>query len=403
MNNEAPMLSVVLPVYNVEPYLRRGLDSVLAQTFQDMEIICVDDGSTDGCSDILDEYRKVDKRIRVLHKQNGGLVSARKAGALLVKGKYITCVDPDDWLECNMYEEMISEIERENADIVTSGCYRDYGTHTVIESEPIEAGVYEGEKLKTDILERMIDTQIFFKSNVAVHLWQKIYRKEFYLQYQLMVDDKISVGEDDACVYPMILNAKKIVISGKNYYHYCMRPTSMMSTRNVREENKSYRVLLTYLKKQFYMHSEISTIKKQYQYLALYTLLLRLPERVISYDGETLIPFGRISSKDRLVIYGAGRFGQAFMDDIKHYTELNIVAWVDRAGYEGTIRLEDLEGVEYDKILVTVLIGDALKGVERDLQEAGIQQDKICTVDKYLKENENIKVDQMIADLISSV
>lgn len=398
MNDRIPMLSVVIPVYNVEPYLRRGLDSVLAQSFADMEVICIDDGSTDGCAEILDEYGQIDDRMRVIHKKNGGLVSARKAGAMLANGKYITCVDPDDWIESTMYEEMLPAIESEDADVVTSGCYRDYGTHTVIENEPLEAGVYMGDKLRTHIHERMIDTEMFFKSNLAVHLWQKIYRREFYLQYQLAVDDRISVGEDDACVYPMILNAKKIVVMGKNYYHYCMRSTSMMATRNIEKEKESYTVLLTYLRNQFYKHSEIMTIKKQYQYLALYTMLLRMPEQVISYDGVTLIPYGEISSEERLVIYGAGRFGQVCMDYLENNTDLNIVAWVDRAGNDRTICPEQLTNISYDKILVTVLMGDALKSVEEDLKKAGIQKEKIYTVNEFLHVSKDYVENQLFLD-----
>ena len=115
-----PTLSVVIPIYNVEKYLRRCLDSVLNQNYDNMEIICVDDGSTDKSGLIADEYAQKDSRIQVIHKKNGGLVSARKAGTAVSKGSYITGIDSDDYIDADVYGEMMRSIMDADADLITS-------------------------------------------------------------------------------------------------------------------------------------------------------------------------------------------------------------------------------------------------------------------------------------------
>ena len=108
-------VSVVIPIYNVRPYLRQCIESVLAQTLQEIEIILVDDGSTDGCEKICDEYAAQDTRIRVIHKKNGGLVSARKAGSAIARGEYIACLDGDDFVEPMIYQTLYEAAVRTNA------------------------------------------------------------------------------------------------------------------------------------------------------------------------------------------------------------------------------------------------------------------------------------------------
>ena len=135
-------LSVVIPVYNSEPYIRRALDSVLGQTCPVHEVVCVDDGSTDGSLEILKEYAKRDKRVKIIQKENGGSTSARKAGAAHATGAYLAFVDSDDFVEPLMYEEMLALAVRCDADLVTSGLIRDYGNSCTENNEEIAKGIY---------------------------------------------------------------------------------------------------------------------------------------------------------------------------------------------------------------------------------------------------------------------
>lgn len=122
------MISVIVPVYKVEKYLRRSIESVLNQTYTDLEIVLVDDGSPDQCGMICDEYAQKDSRIRVIHKENGGLSSARNAGIKIAKGEYITFLDSDDYIENDAYETLINVAANTDADVIEGGIkYIDHG------------------------------------------------------------------------------------------------------------------------------------------------------------------------------------------------------------------------------------------------------------------------------------
>ena len=116
-----PIVSVLIPVYNVEKYLKKCLDSVVNQTLTDIEIICVNDGSTDGSLKILEEYRSIDSRIKIINKANGGLPSARNAGLNAAKGRYVGFVDSDDYIEPNMFEKLVDVAEHEESEVVICG------------------------------------------------------------------------------------------------------------------------------------------------------------------------------------------------------------------------------------------------------------------------------------------
>lgn len=125
MGGKYSMLSVIVPVYKVEPFLKRCVDSIIHQTYKNLEIILVDDGSPDNCGAICDEYANKDDRIKVIHKENGGQSSARNVGIAIAKGDYIAFVDSDDWIDSDMYETLIGLAEKYDADIA-EGSYRFY-------------------------------------------------------------------------------------------------------------------------------------------------------------------------------------------------------------------------------------------------------------------------------------
>ena len=138
-------ISVIVPVYNIEPYIRECLDSIVNQTYSNLEIILVDDGSTDSSGLICDEYAQKNKRITVFHKPNGGLVSARKTGVLLATGEYVTYVDSDDWIETKAYEELAKIIEHYYPDILAFGFKKEYTNFAVERQEALECGFYSRE------------------------------------------------------------------------------------------------------------------------------------------------------------------------------------------------------------------------------------------------------------------
>ena len=172
-----PLLSVIVPVYNTSFYLKRCIESICKQSFVQLEIICVDDGSTDNSLEILEQISKNEPRIRIIRRAHNGLVEARKAGLSEAKGDYVTYVDSDDWIESSMYEEMVRSAKESGADIITSGIIRDYGSFTRDDPEKAEPGLYDGERLKI-LKSQLIDTKEAFRFNVMPSLCIKLFRRE---------------------------------------------------------------------------------------------------------------------------------------------------------------------------------------------------------------------------------
>ena len=377
---EMPLLSVLVPVYNVEPYIERCIKSIINQTYRYLEIIFVDDGSTDDSGKILDHYEKMDPRICVIHKKNGGIVSARKEAVKNAHGEYIAVVDSDDWIESTMFEEMMKTMIQNDADIVTSGCIRDYGNHQVVDPDAIPAGVYEGETLYKDLLASMISTEYFFQSNISIHLYNKIYKRDCFEKYQMLVDENIIVGDDAACVYPCLLNAQKIVVLDKSYYHYCIREQSTMGSIDKKEDLFRYELLFEHLKIEFLKHIDrVPNILEQWKQLKAYLLLLRLPQLFVKYQDGILIPFGKVDRDERILLYGKGKFGNV-LKDILTEDGWNIVAQVDKKD----IGAENELDISFDKVIIAVLLYRVRKEIYEELIDKKWNPQQILFADSQM-------------------
>lgn len=216
--------SVIVPVYGVEKYIRECVDSILCQDFCDFELILVDDGSKDNCPAICDEYAERDGRVKVIHKQNGGLVSARQEGLLAAKGKYIINVDGDDSIEPGYFKKACELCEKYDPDIISFGIYYDYGQKKVFDPEPVENGLYTDERLK-EIHKKMLLTKDM--KHMHYFLWAKVFKKQAVFDCQQAVDRRISMGEDVTCLIPAYLKAKRIYISDEAVYNCRCRNNSM--------------------------------------------------------------------------------------------------------------------------------------------------------------------------------
>lgn len=380
------MLSVVIPVYNVEPYLDRCLKSVMEQTYHEVEIILVDDGSTDLSGAICDRYAATDQRIKVIHKKNGGLVRARKEGLKNASGEYIAYVDADDWIESDMYTDLMNLMKTSNADVITSGLIRDYDTYCVVQEEKIEAGVYEQDILENRFLTRMISDQTFFCSNISFSLCTKVFRKKLLIQCQEAVNDFINVGEDVALLYPFFLEAKKIVVSGKNYYHYCIRNDSILGKKKA-DEWLRYQVFFSELESKCMVHHQrIPNIMRQINLHKYYLMLLQHADRVIWYRNGVLFPFGKLNHDETVVIYGAGKFGRELKILLEEGYGFRIAAWIDKTGKSGTQTIEDLKHMRYDKIIIAVLVADLIWEIKQTFTKCEIEEGKILCMNQKLLE-----------------
>ena len=163
-----PLISVIVPIYGIERYVGHCIQSLMQQTYQNLEIILVDDGSPDHCPQFCDLYASKDKRIKVIHKENGGLVTARKAGVQVANGEYIGFVDGDDWVGVGFYQSMLNTIMACDADIAVAGCSRDLYRKTITMENALPLGVYEGESMEY-FRKNMISFGRFFRFGVTTY------------------------------------------------------------------------------------------------------------------------------------------------------------------------------------------------------------------------------------------
>ena len=222
------LLSVIIPVYKVEQYLPQCIESILAQTVSDLELILVDDGSPDGSGKICDDYASRFSNIRVIHKENGGHTSARKAGLRIAEGKYISFIDSDDFLEPDMYEKMIRKLQEHQADIVITGHVMDYSDRTVMCENALHSGVYTGSSLE-DLRCNALFSISKAKAGITGAMWCKLFPREMILEPFLNQEEDLRVGEDALFSFRMLLDARCVVIDNENRgYHYRILENSIV-------------------------------------------------------------------------------------------------------------------------------------------------------------------------------
>ena len=216
------MVSVIVPIYKIPEYLSCCIDSILAQTYPDFELILVDDGSPDDCGRICDDYAKRDNRIKVVHKVNGGLTSARNAGLEVAKGEWIMHVDGDDWIEPDMIESLIEAAQITGADMVI-GDFVKYGPSAGYNKLP----TWSSDKKKS---------MTNYIAYVMTTIWGSIAKRSLYADHSLKSPDGISYCEDFHLIVRLCHFANKIVNVHRPFYHYRYRPTSIMSNMNGKTE-----------------------------------------------------------------------------------------------------------------------------------------------------------------------
>lgn len=218
-------ISIIVPVYNVEKYLEKCINSILTQTYQNLEIILVDDGSMDNSGEICDEYAKKDERIKVIHKENGGLSDARNAGIEIATGKYIGFVDSDDYIGKDMYEYLIRLIQKENADISICG-------HKIVFQKE------ENNEIKGEILDEEIEiwdtkkaiVELLKQEKIHDYAWNKLYKKELFEKIRYPKGRKM---EDLGTTYKLFDHSKVIVLGNQKKYFYLQREGSIVNQKSL--------------------------------------------------------------------------------------------------------------------------------------------------------------------------
>ena len=224
------MISIIVPIYKVEKYIKQCVDSIIEQTYKNIEIILVDDGSPDNCPEICDDYASKDNRIIVIHKNNGGLMSARQAGLKAATGEYVCFIDGDDWIELDMYQKIADAITDTNADCIITQFFYSYSDREVKSEYKINKPFYNRDEILNEIVPTMLFDGEYYRFGIYPCCWTKVFRREILEKHLPDVDINIRMGEDIAFTYPCVWDCNSIAFIDEPLYHYRQNPESMTAS-----------------------------------------------------------------------------------------------------------------------------------------------------------------------------
>ncbi len=383
--NVFPKISVIVPIYNIEDYVSKCIDSILQQTYENIEIICVDDGSTDKSGQIIDLYAKENEKIYVIHKANGGLVSARKAGAAVANGEFVLNIDGDDWIEPNYVENFAKNIS-EKIDVIWSvAYYREYETHQAI-CEFVNAESLSS--VRQDYMKDLVCGKYRYQSTILLSLCLVCIRRNLYVEIQQSIDDRIVMCEDKSLIVRLLGVTGNILFIHNLGYHYIQRKNSLMHMNN----EKSIEQIDIMLEDTI---NFLQGLPRKYEFLEDYILVagLRvkvakdfagLQDKTLSY----LYPFKNVKKNSKIVVYGTGTVGCQIANYLRSSREYELVAWVDSNSYG-----QKIDGYEilspksiadkvYDYVIIATTLDDFVKEIRRELTTLGVADDKIEWIDK---------------------
>ncbi len=227
-------ISIIVPIYKVEKYIRQCVDSIISQTYKSLEIILVDDGSPDNCTSICDEYALKDSRIIVIHQDNKGLIEARKSGLRAATGEYVCFVDGDDWIEPDMYDNIRSAVEKYGPDCVITQFYYSYPDKEDKSNYHLYKEYYSRREMEKEVFPTMLFCEPYYSFGIYPNCWTKVFKKEILEKHLYGVDSRIRMGEDIAFTFPCLMECQSIAFIDKPFYHYRINPESMTKSYDER-------------------------------------------------------------------------------------------------------------------------------------------------------------------------
>lgn len=399
-------ISVIIIVYNVKKYLQECVNSIRNQSYNNLDIVLVDDGSTDGSGQLCDFLAKEDQKIKVVHKENGGLVSARQAGINVASGDYVAFVDGDDWVDEDMYEKMYLLAKLFSSDIVLSGIIRERPDGQKCDCNAIPNGYYDKDKLEREIYPKMMYDMDVRSPLIDPSLCNKLFKIDVIKPALLQVDKKIFyLGEDAATTYPCLLKAHGIYVTDFCMYHHRIIIQEKLST--YKREKVYERLLLFYknLKSNFEktIYAQIMHPQLNGYFLRLLNVITKeaidldiliFYQSLMDYNKESMpkasqivykLPFWELRNYKKIILYGAGKVGQEYYRQLNS-TGICVVLWADKryrllsdSGLP-VGNIENIKGQEYDAIILAAKKETIAESMKYDLVEAGFNKEKIVWV-----------------------
>lgn len=378
---ERDLISVIIPVYQVFPYLLKCVNSVIEQTYKNLEIILVDDGSTDGSNIICDQFVEFDRRIKVIHQKNDGLSAARNAGLDVLKGEYIAFIDGDDWVDENYIKFLYESCKSNGVDIAQCSYFEVIDEENISDTENNTLVLYSVEEFLISEF-----SVLSWRNNLT---WNKLYKSKLFENIRF---PKGKIHEDEFTTYRVVCRANKIAVNSKKLYYYRQRPDSIMGKKisnTVFDAGEALKEKIDFYKEKRLDELEILNRNKYLNWInerinLLYNkdeteklLIHNLneekeeQEKIINtyktkvwnfgYHGF-IFPFNLVNKTEKIILYGAGDVGKQFYRQICHLNYCTIVLWLDLNAelkrHEGlnVLRLDevDFETVAFEKIVVAI-------------------------------------------------
>lgn len=355
------LISIIVPVYNTQQYLSECLESILKQTYQNIEVILVDDGSEDESLKTCMEYAQKEPKIIVVQNRHQGVVATRKSGVKQASGQYCMFVDSDDWIEKDLIDAVLTLTDSGNIDIVNYNMKSVYPDKSLEWRYTIKDGVYEFEQLEYVYKKMMFDFENGYPG-IIQSLSTKLIKRDILLSAIENVDDRITMGEDAAVVYKAMLLAKRVAVTSNVFYYYRVNQGSMSNT-------KDFDIFMKISCFHKYMQKVFAEYRKEYRLndqLQMY--LIHFIEKGVGdiFSLKTrrsyCIPYKALSDnrKKKIVLYGAGNVGRSYFRQFTYYKNVDLVAWVDRSLcgqiiYDFEIRpISSLKELTFDEVVIAV-------------------------------------------------
>jgi len=377
------LVSIIVPVYNTETFLDECIESIQNQTYSNIEIILVDDGSTDQSGSICDRYAEKDARIHVIHKENGGNTSARKKGLSCSHGEYIVFVDSDDRITERLVQDLKKEMEDSLSDIVISNVVRILPYGEIEVKNMFLPGVYEK---TSDLIKNMFYYQQTDEPGIVPYLVAKMYKRELITRGFEEFPDNIQQAEDRAMVFWCVLHANRISFLGKCYYKYNIHENGMCGSQDERFLEKITQFYV-FTKRMFEKQTESEHLLKQLDKYMVNSVIYGV-NRKIGLSQKDLITKYYIDEKSlpssrKVVLYGAGAVGRDVYKQLLKSEKKHISLWVDQ-NYEKYVQeglpvkaVDCLQEESYDYILIAALRENVVDNIKETLKKYSIPEEKI--------------------------
>lgn len=374
------MLSIIVPIYNSYKYLDKCIMSIINQSYGDIEVILVDDGSLDESFRLCEQYANIDQRIKVYRQEHKGPFTARKLGVEKAMGDYITFVDSDDFIDVDSYF-MASEDMETGIDIIAFGIKRYCNDDNIyLDSQSIRYGKYSREDIEKYIFDIMIWDENKWKYGVDPSLCNKIFKSRLIKK----VFNEINIinfhyGEDIAVVYPSINYADSIHFHKEAYYNHRQRKSGAVPPY-LDDDYYLDKLHLLYTHLNKYLNDKV--FKKQIDMFYMFSVQLYNMKynKSLQSGFVKLFPFDKVDKGDKVIIYGAGNVGKAYLDQLKRLNYCKVVLWVDTyyQNYSEDIKApSEIERTEFDKIIIAIENNSIRSIIYEDLLNMGVASNSI--------------------------